>query len=743
MKNYKRIKILGEHQNRNVENFNKSAEETINFKDLFYTFLENKIFILFTVLIITTAALAYTLCRSAQYGADSLIKIENANQSNVNNLFQKFNLDTQVDADRIASEIAIIRSRVILEPVIKKLGLDISVGKHYPFYFLSNLFAKESQKYFKITHLTIPSQYYHQALHLSVIDETHFQLSNHDNEKILAGKLGDMISNQGVSIQILEMNAKPGKKYDVIKRPFGDVIDKLLPKLRVDELTGGNNKSTGILKISLKDTDPVRLINILNSIVGFAESEDKERKSLEISKTIDFLNEQLPIVKSALENAESALNHYREVSGKLDIKFETQQILSHLTDIEKQIVETNLTKADLLQKYTDEHPLIVSINRKLDELKKLKDNLLKQIKTLPSSDQVTVNLMRDAEIKNEIYLVLLNKLQESKVVRAGILSDIRVLAVATPPDMPLPRQSMIITLASLILSLILGCIGVLIRRTFVHTISDPQWVEENLGLMNLAIVPYSQIQNKNMEECQLNKKSMLDIIADKFSFDPSIEALRSLRTNLHGRYPKAKNNIITITGVEQNIGKSFIATNLAFLTAQSGKKVLIVDGDLRKGKLYKYFTGQQSIGLSDYLFSKDLDYTTIIKKTSYDNLDFLACGRYLPNPSELLMSEKFKELMDKLSTQYDLIIIDSAPVLPVTDTIVIARQSGINIFVIAANKHTNSEITLALKKFENALLRVHGTIFNYPKPQIMKYGNAYEYCYNYYADHPQILEKKF
>lgn len=741
MRNYKRSKIFEENLSRGFKNHNKNIEETVNFKDLFYTFLEHKFFILFTMLLIATAALTYTLCRSAQYGADSLIKIENANQSSVNSLFQKFNLDTQVDADRIASEIAIIRSRVILEPVIKKLGLDIAVGSHYPSYFLSNLFAKESQKSLKIIHLTIPAQYYNQALHFSVIDANHFELSNHNNEKILAGIVGERISNHGVSIEIAQINAVPGKTFDIIKHPTGDVIDKLLPKLRVEELTGGNNKSTGILKISLKDSDPERLVSVLNSIVEFAEYEDKQRKSLEVSKTIDFLDEQLPIVKAGLEKAEAALNHYREVSGKIDIKFETQQILSHVTDIEKQIVETNLTKADLLQKYTEEHPLIISINRKLVELQNLKDSLFKQIRTLPSSDQIAVNLMRDVEIKNEIYLVLLNKLQETKVIRAGILSDVRVLALSHIPDTPLSRQSAIITIASLILGLIVGCIWVLVRRTFVHTVSDPQWIEENLDLMNLAIVPYSQKQNRNIEEFNASKKNLYDVIAHQSPFDPSIEALRSLRTNLDGRHPKAKNNIITITGVEQNIGKSFIATNFSFLLAQSGKKVLIVDGDLRKGKLHQYFTGHQYPGLSDYLF-KTIDKSQIIKSTPYHNLDFLSCGTYLPNPSELLMSQKFKELMDSLSSQYDLIIIDSAPVLPVTDTIIIARLSGINLFVIAANRHTNSEINLALKKFENALLRVHGTIFNYPRPQLMKYGNAYEYFYNYYGENQKILEKK-
>lgn len=707
--------------------FNKTAnqqhsDETIDFRALIYSLWENKLSMLIIMLVVSVLAMLYTWIKVPIYEANTIIQIKNKDQGNsYGALSQQLNLSSSNSS--AAAQIALIRSRFILEPVVSELGLSVIAKRHY-FPLLGRLLAR-SDEHLTIKQLIVPT--YLSTLKLRVIDATHYQLLDKNNNPILKGEIGKLITNlnKSLTIEISEMYARPGTKFNITKNTSNQIVNDLIPKLHVEELSDATNSSTGILQITLKDTNPKQLVNVLNTIAKVTQEKDGQRKTLETAATLTFLKKQLPLAKKSLEDAETNLNIYRAKSGKLDIKLEIQQLLMQLGNTEKQITQTNLYKADLLQKFTEEHPIIMGVNDKIKQLEKQKRLFEQKVRTLPASDQIAVNYMRDIRVKNQIYLTLLNKIQELQVINAGTVSDVRILAPAVLPDGPLPKQGIVVFAASLVLGFILAMLFVLTRKAFFHTIDDPQWVEQQLGLNNFAIIPYSKQQTK------MRNANQLEILAEKYPRDLSIEALRSLRTSFQITLATAINNIISIMGVSQSIGKSFVSVNFAFLLADTGKRVLLIDGDIRKGHLNDYFKLPRGPGLSEVIAGTSSLGEVIHKATA--TLSFVPCGNYPFNPSELLSQDSFKNLMTKVSKEYDLVIIDTAPVLAVTDCVLIGVLAGINLLLLGSGTHQPNEIYLAVRQLSNAGINIAGTIFNTLKPTKSIYG-GHRVNYSAYYD---------
>jgi len=708
---------------------NSSTETHIDFRGLVYGLWENKIIILLVTLIITSMAVIYSITRVPQYEANTLIQIEGKKNNNLLNLTQQFSMGAgSAQIDPVAVQIALIRSPFILEPVIKKLGLDIDINVHSrP--LRNHFFSLSSDDPVKIDFLQVPPTFYDKKLTLLVLDESHYQLLN-DNEVILQGKVGELnASKKNVLLKVSELHAAPKTTFNIVRHSDASLVNSLISRLHIEELGEANGGETGILKISLKDTDPVRLAKILNAITEVAQNKDAEHKSVETAKTVAFLKRQLPLVKLDLESAESKFNEYRATSGKIDIKFETQQLVLQLSSIQKQIIEASMKKSDLMQRFTLKHPFIIGIEAKLKELEKQKIIYENILKSLPAADQVAVNLMRDIKVKNTLYLVLLGKLQELQISKSGTVSDIRMLVPAISPDFPLSKKTSVVGAAGFLLGLILSCLIVLGRKAFFRRVSDPRWVEQNLNIINLAIIPYSKEQTKNMRTYKRKEKLFLDIIAEKYPRDLAIESLRSLRTTFQIMSHGAKNNIVTMMGISQSIGKSFVSVNFSCLLGDIGKRVLLIDGDIRKGYLHSYFKINQGPGLSE-VAAGTAHLENAIQKTFYNNISMLPAGNYPLNPAELLMSPRFKQLITSASEQFDLVIIDTAPVLAVTDCIIIGGMAAINFLVIGSDTHQPEEITLAVKQLDNANIKIHGTIFNNLKPEASVNGN---FRYNYYS----------
>ncbi|MCK4676086.1 MAG: polysaccharide biosynthesis tyrosine autokinase, partial [Gammaproteobacteria bacterium] len=256
-------------------------------------------------------------------------------------------------------------------------------------------------------------------------------------------------------------------------------------------------------------------------------------------------------------------------------------------------------------------------------------------------------------------------------------------------------------------------------------------------------IPFSEVQDKTSRAA--NKRSgnsHYQLLAHENKDDQVLESFRSLRTSIQFALMEAENKIVMISGPSPEIGKSFVSTNFAYLMADSGKKILLIDADMRKGHVHAAFNLDKSPGLSEMLSGEHELADVIRKDTLHKDLDVMTSGIYPPNPSELLMSNTFKTLLSKLEDSYDLIIIDTPPILAVTDASIVGQYASTSFMILRSGNHHLREIQTALKRFEQNGVQVKGAIFNGIELKKGRYGDKYGNGYKYYGYQYEYKRKR-
>jgi tyrosine-protein kinase Etk/Wzc len=674
--------------------------------------------------------------QKAQYQSNVLLQVDA--RGGVSGGVAQQLLSGGVGGDSAATQIALIQSRFILEPVVELLGLNISVVPQVGSK-LKKFFSWSYPPELIVPTFDMPKTEINKAFDLLVDTSGHISLYDADKQLLLSGKLGEELTSSDGRFHLVTENTEFSKdtQFKLIKRLETGVAKALAGALKVEE-TGGKGRAggTGVLELSLKGHDKREVLRTLDAIAETARLQDAEKKAQEASQTLNFLHQQLPVTKDLLEKSETSLNQYRAESGKIDIKIQTEFLLKQLADLDKQLGVLRIKSIEMRQQYKKIHPAWIAQDAQIEAVTIQRARLEKELKKLPASDQVAVNLMRDVEVKQALYMLLLNKIQELEVVKAGTVSGVRILSYATLPDAPLPSKRRLIALGSSMLGFMLGVMIILGRKLFSPRVDDPHWSERQLNLPNVAIVPYCKEQG---EQGLLSLKS-LPLLAQTHPKNLAIEALRSLRTNLQVTLACADNNVIGILGVAPSVGKSFVSANLAYLLAAAGKRVLLIDADLRRGTLHKYFDLKPSPGLAEILDST-IGVEESLKASSHPNLTVLPRGRYPKDPAELLSGVRFKTLTDTFSEQYDVVLLDTAPVLLVTDAVLVGAVAGTNFLVFGAGAHQPSDIELVVRRLQNADVHVNGSIFNFHKEQTRNYyyGKSYNYS-DYYHDESEKAE---
>jgi tyrosine-protein kinase Etk/Wzc len=463
-----------------------------------------------------------------------------------------------------------------------------------------------------------------------------------------------------------------------------------------------------------------------------------EKKSAEAQKTLEFLEKQLPDLKKQLETATTNLNDYRTQHGSIDLEIETQGILTGVVDLTTQITLLQQKRDELRQRFTESHPSVQAIDKQITRLQSQIASQDKKIQALPETQQVILRLSRDVKVDTELYTALLNNAQTYRVAKAGTVGDVRIIDYAVLPTEPIKPKKPIIMAVSLILGLIFGIAIAFIRKSLHRGIEDPDIIEKQLNIPVYATVPHSDNQAGISNQLKRNPKSQGEhplILAMENKEDLAIESLRSLRTTLHFAFLEAQNNIIMITGPSPGIGKTFVSINLAAVLADAGKKVLLIDGDMRKGFLNKSLKLSRNNGLSE-IISNAITAEQAIKKISVANFDFIPTGSLPPNPSELLLHDRFGQFLENISPLYDHIIIDSPPILAVTDAAIIGRIASVTLMIVKAGEHPLRELQQSIKRLSQAGVNLKGIVFNDLPQTSSRYGYGYSYSkyvyqYNY------------
>lgn len=700
------------------------TDDEIDLGKLFGILIDAKWFIIGITLLFATIGIAVALLSTPIYKADALIQIEQKSSGGISAMVGDMG-DLFTAESSATTEIEIIKSRMILGDTVDKFNLTTIAAPNY-LAFVGKGLARINRKqdYISVSTFEIPrtAQGLKHELLVTDAEKGTFDLMVED-QVMLSGVVGQTIEMNGYRLKIRELVAQNEDTFSISKISKLDAINRLASQLAISE----RGAKTGIVSLSIEGEYPERNQLILNDVVQNYFLQNVRRNSAEAEQSLIFLKDHLPEIKEKLNGSEDVLNRFRQANESIDLNLEAQSTLKVMVALEAQLNELTFKESEISQKFTQDHPAYKSLLDKRQTLLQEKERLNRQIQKLPKTQREVLRMTRDVEVNQQIYIQLLNKVQELNIIKAGTVGNVRIIDSAQSYAIPVkPKKPLIVVLATLLGGMV-AVAFVLVKTAFHRGVTSPDEIEQT-GISVYASVPKSvqQIEVANKLKRKSNKGLLL--LAEENPADLSIEALRGLRTSLHFAMMEAKNNVLMISGPAPSIGKTFVSTNFAAVAAKTGQKVLLVDADMRKGYLQQCFGLTADNGLSDFLSGK-VDKTTVIKSTKVENLDVVTRGQVPPNPSELLMHPRFVEFVEKASQEYDLVIIDTPPVLAVTDPSIVGAIAGTTLMVARFDQTTSKELEVARNRFEQSGVEVKGVILNaIEKKAASSYGYGY---YNY------------
>jgi len=726
-------------------------DDEIDLLALFGTLWDSKILIATITAVFMVLGVTYALVATPVYRANAIVQVEEKSPSlpGMSDVTEMFGGESAA-----VTEIELLKSRKVIGTAVDDLHLDIIVEPHY-FPVIGQAIARRFSgeegelnspllgasskawggEVISASRFAVPSSLFNKEHTLIAGENGGYTLMSPDDEEILSGKVGQTVTEQGYELFISDLNARPGTQFSLTKlRRLSAIID-------LQEVLGASEKGkdSGIIALSLEDTDPSHAEDILNVIAKTYLRQNVERQSAEAAKSLDFLKEQLPTIKKDLEEAERKFNEYQVQAGSVNISAEAEALLEQVVEIESGIAELQLKKAELDRLYTRDHPAYQAWREQMAEQNARKEEFSERVKGLPQTQQELLGLKRDLEVGTEIYTQMLNNIQELDIVRAGTVGNVRIVDdAAVDVEEPVKPKKALIAVIATLLGGFLGVALVLVKAALNRGVENPDDIEA-IGLPVYASIPLSTEQSK-LDRAVLGSRRLsrrpknqhpTALLAHRNPTDITIEALRSLRTSLHFAMLEASNNIMMISGPSPNVGKSFVSGNLAAVIAQAGQRVLLIDMDLRKGYMHKMFDIGPENGVSEVL-SKRITLQEAIKPTKIAELSIMPRGAIPPNPSELLMSRGLTELLEAVSGDYDIILVDTPPIMAVTDAAIVGRQCGVTMIVARFGLNPIKELEVTKQRFAQNGITAKGVVLNAVERRASGYGYGYGYGYYHY-----------
>ncbi|MFQ3789811.1 polysaccharide biosynthesis tyrosine autokinase [Halomonas sp. A29] len=731
----------------------------ISLRKLLDALIDRKFLILTVIVVFMLAGYFHASSQPRIYQSDALIQVEN--RGAMLGLLESLAGGEQF-GNPTAAELEILQSRMVMGETVDRLDLTVRIEpRRMPWVgdFLVNhgfrrgwfesltpgflrqrlqdgeeslgtpyVWAGES---LRISRFELPAEREGLQHTLRVTGEDTYELLL-DGTTLLLGRAGETVMNeQGYRLFVSQLSAHPGAEFEVRRVSRLSAISQLQQRFMIMP----RGKDSGVYQVFLSGTDRSLTQQTLDTITGVFLTQNVQRQSEEAEKQLAFLDEQIPQVNVQLTEAENELNAYRSQRDSVDLSFETQNLLSRLVAVENQLTELALAEANLAERFRPTHPNYQALLRQRSQLQAERERLDALIGDLPETQQEVLRLTRDTQVNQQVYVQLLNQRQEMRLLKAGTVGNVRILDNAEmQPGTISPRVSLT-TLVSGLVGALLAALGVILRLLLSQAIKSPDQLEE-VGLPVYATLPASAEQAKLTRRIRpAGSKLQQDVFRGLLAVaDPTelaVEALRSLRTSLYFAMLEAGNNRLMIAGAGPGAGKSFVAANLAAVCAQAGQKVLLIDADMRRGRLHHAFHDKGVPGLSE-LLAQRIDRSEAIRATEVEGLDYVARGTVPPNPSELLMQRSFHDFLQAMSGIYDLVVIDTPPVLAVTDAAVVGKLAGTSLLVVRFGINPPAEIKAAKRRLESAGVRLKGAILNgLEKPTSNRYGHYGNYIYAY------------
>ena len=678
-------------------------------------------------------AVAYVMLASPVYEANALVQIESNKQNNILGDAQAL-LGGGGGGSKSDAEINLARSRMVLGRTVDEVKSDVVVAyKQMPIIGALNVKEVRAEEALKINVFSVPEVLFNESLELVYQGSKKYTLIIPETKKApevkVDGEIGKLLSYNGLLLNLQSITAEAGDGFTISKLSKLKAIEAIKDNLSIGDV----GKDTGILTFNFVGTDKDKIQLLLNSVIKNYEHQNKEFEVLSAGRSLEFIDKQLPVTKDSLRQAEDQLNEFRHKNATLDLSLEAQSVMQNLTKIESELTTLDTKEAEISELFTKDHPNYQALSEQKKVLQKAKADLVKRVASMPQLQQDVIRLTRDVEIEQQVYMQLLNKQQEFSIMKASNAGRVRIVDAAVTFEEPIkPKKPLILFMLTAGFAA-LAALYFIIKSLFNRAIEGAD-AFATLGVDVLASIPLSLVQKSKdglFVKTRTGKNARTDfLLAQNLPTDPAVEAIRALRTSLYFTLMEAKNNVLMVSGATSGVGKSFVSTNLAVVMAQSAKKVLLVDSDMRKGYVHEMLHQPIGSGLSDVL-SGAVTFNEAIRTTEIEGLDFVSRGEVPVNPAELLMKANLETLLAEVSGRYDYVILDAPPIMAVTDAAILGQQAGTTIIVARYGLTTEQDIENCIVRFANSNVVVKGAILNGVEKSANNYY-AYEAYNSYY-----------
>jgi len=726
-------------------NTSRLLEQGVSIRDYVDLLFEGKKTILLALVSVLLVTSLYLVLAPRTYKADALLRIDKNKALLAATLRSEANQSpTEAESPRAQREVEILRSRSVLGKVVDNMNLMVEAAPVY-FPIIGETLARRHDRHdgiasawwgfgrwawggekLKVTTFNVPDRYLGKEFTVVALDSGRFRLLGPKGDELAEGRAGENVTadigeKEPVLLMLDELEAHPGTHFELTRKTSLAAIETLQKAFSVREVS----KDTDILSVELKGRDPEQLAKSVNDIATIYVNATVNWESAEAGQKLAFLESQLPIVKERLEKAEQGLSAYRQKHGAIDISTEAEILMKQASEMETLSIQLKQKYDEQIQRLESAHPDMIATNAQIKRVTSKLTTLERRIRDLPRTQQSVVSLSRDVQVNTELYTSLLNSAQEQRIAAAGSLGNSRIVDFAVTPEKPYwPKPGLLLAIATL-LGLSLGSALVFLRHSLQRHDNYPALLEYQVGLPLFAAIPHSKKQRKLARLIDQGKDREPGILVSQEPLDISVESLRGLRTTLEATLANHESKVIMVSSPAPGMGKSFVSTNLSALLASIKKRVLVIDADMRNGRLHETFSVDKEPGFSDFLAGK-VSLGEIIVSLPDIGVDFIPRGSMVLNPAELLVLGNLAETLEQLKSFYNHIVIDSPPILGATDAAILGKHADATFLVVKEGRYTAQELEVSFRRLQQVGIKTNGFIIN-----DMKEGSSYYPYYGY------------
>ncbi len=654
---------------------------------------------------------AYATVSTPVYHADTLVRVESRHKDSLlPSMAANEKPVAETDRANLPAEMGVLVSREMLLPVIAAVGADVDIDRARRYGL-----PVAGRHGVEVAAFRVPAAHQGKAFVLTV-SKGHFELTDKDKTPLAKGPVGTATAFALDGVQgVIEVRAAadlPTTEVHIRQLLPVKAFQDVTKRLRTVELA----RDSGVMRVSFEDDDPERAAALLNGLVQRYLDSTVQRKGEDAARALNYVEAQLPALKARVDAAEAALSRYQLSSRAAPGNTEADSLLRQRNEMEKQLVDLQLRRDQLSQSVTAAHPELAAVLRQMGTVKSALERLAAGADRLPDQQRDLVRLQRDLASETQIYTTLLNQAQQMRVAGGSWLATARQVDRAVAPLDPVrPKLAAVMSIGTAA-ALLLALSAALLAHALQPTVTNARELLARSVPPTLAVIPESPAQKRLMAgrvaEESLDEMGTHLLLARAAPDDAAVESLRSVHMSLMLRESTLATKVILVTSPRDGVGKSFIAANLAAVMAETGRRVLLIEADLRNPGLHKYVgIDEAAAGVSD-LLSRTRSLDRVIHAHPSAGFDVILQGSRTKKKGSLLLSADLATALTELRTRYDHVVINGAPAMPTRDALVVGRLADIALMVVRAEHSLLHETRTAVRRLEQSGIKMEGLLFN-------------------------------